>query len=458
MKLYTKLFTKQQTKCLNKYSKSGKAGRRGLALKVRKPLLVLPALLFFSSLLSSCSRQTNTFTIWTSRVEFASYVEYYNASHENSKAVLVYKEDPFHSLSSARGDSTPDLIISDGLKNSATKRYFHPLDNIIREGGKGDKIDYSIFYKTLYEYGTLGSKTYLLPVSFNLPMLAFGNANESVVGDSHLIGMDLLKSTSGEFNARNNSDDFTAMGYGVSWNPELLYEFTKIRGGEYREKGKYFQWNKNALASCIEEFKKWTTENNQSTTNELNFQFKYLFTPGYKQVVGGRCLYTFYTSDNFFKFKPDQVENLSYRWLGENGKIPVEDNIVMAGIYKKAKNVKRAEDFIIWFMKEQTQKELMERSQNMNLNTRSFGISGGFSSIRSVNETILPIYYRTLLENLPSEENLTLPDILPPNWGAQKENILYPYLLEMVQTDRDPNFPEPLTLEQRIQSWNKSNL
>ncbi len=453
MKLYTKPFTKQQKNFQNKFNEGRKIFFKG---KVFLPLLF--ACIFLSSFFSGCKKNTGTFTIWTSIRDFASYSEYYNSCHEKEKVYLVYKEDPFEALKNAKASQRPDLIISSWLKNSDTKKYFLSLDKIIKKSpsAKDDKIDCDSFYKSLYEYCLLGDSPCLLPVSFNLPLLAFANANESAANSSYVIDLETLKESSAAFNSKDANDEYVAMGYGASWNTQLLYEYTKLDGASYREHGKSFQWDKKSLEKSIGVFKEWTVGSNESSSRELNFQFKYLFTPPYKQVESGRCLYAFYTSDDFFKLKDEQVESLSYKWLGQNDKIPVEDEIVTAGIYKKAKNKKLAENFLIWFFKEDTQKALLERSRGMKLNTKTFGIAEGFSSIRSVNESILPVYYRSLLENLPAEDKLLLPDILPSTWASMKEEIIYPYLKDMVETDRDPNYPAAESMEERIQNYLKT--
>lgn len=445
MKLYTRPFTTQQTKCQHK-SKIARASLGALAL--------LSAVLLTGTF-TSCKQKTDNIVIWSSSREFASYVEAFNASHQNTKAILVYKEEPAASLPPSRNELSPDIVVGSWLKNSSTKKYFNSIDSIIKADKEG-KIDPSIFYKTLFEYGKIGENSYLLPVSFNLPMVVFGNANEDLVGQDHLIGLESLKTSAAEFNSKNGSGDYTTMGYGASWNPELIYEFSKLRGTDYEEHGKNFSYEKEKLNEVITELSEWSKETNTSTTSELDFQFKYLFTPGYKQVTSGRCLYTFLTSDNFFKLKEEQVNELSFRWLGEEKKIPVEDDIVMIGLYRHSKNVREAEEFIIWLLKEQTQKELIERRNAMNLNTATFGLAGGFSSIRSVNETILPVYYRTMLENLPAEENLVLPNILPDTWLGIKQEVILPFIKDAVVNDREED-SEFLTMEQRISNWNKSN-
>ena len=88
----------------------------------------------------------------------------------------------------------------------------------------------------------------------------------------------------------------------------------------------------------------------------------------------------------------------------------------------------------------------------MKLDTVNFGIAGGFSSLKVVNEKYYPNFYRQLLGNLPSEEYLSMPKILPHSWNNLKANVIIPYLTETTNTDSQK---EPATLQERISDWTK---
>jgi len=83
----------------------------------------------------------------------------------------------------------------------------------------------------------------------------------------------------------------------------------------------------------------------------------------------------------------------------------------------------------------------------------SFGIAGGFSAIRSVNEKLFPLYYPSLLGKMPPAHYLKAPNVLPALWPDIKQAIVLPFLLEAT----GPNPPEDLnaSLETRLQAWMK---
>ena len=242
------------------------------------------------------------------------------------------------------------------------------------------------------------------------------------------------------------------MGYAPSWDTDFMYLVTKLYGAAYHEKGTSFIWNEKAMETSISEMRQWTIARNSSTSAEQNFQFRYLYMPGYKQVATTRCLFSHTTSDKLFTLTDAQITDLSFRWIEQDNKIPVEDNILSIGLYKKSEHSAQAEEFISWFMKIETQQLLIERTESMKLDTVNFGIAGGFSTLREVNEKFYPAFYRHLLGNMPPEQFITLPNILPYRWNSLKENVIIPYLKDSTKTE---NSGAVQSLEERIAEWTK---
>lgn len=386
--------------------------------------------------------------IWTSCPEFASYVEVFNASQDKTKAVIVYKEQTAHSLPPAKDEEPPDLVVGPWLKNSGTRKYITPIDYLFSE----QQINKSIFYPQLIEYGNINEKQYLLPVSFNLPSMIFDSKNDRFIPRDHLLSMDEIRTAAANFNEKNKSDIYTAMGYGPSWDKNFLYLAAKLKNASFREKGTSFSYDQKGILATVTYMREWTAARNTDTASEQNFQFKYLYMPEYKQVSSGRCLFAYMTSNELFSLTSEQQSGISFRWVEQDGKVPVEDEIITMGLYKGAKNVSAAETFMSWFMKESTQEALLEHTAEMKLDNISFGITGGFSSIRSVNEKIYPMYYHQLLGNLPSADFLTTPNILPYRWQSLKERVIVPYLTDSTNTNTSGTVR---SLEERIADWSK---
>lgn len=416
-------------------------------LENKKFLAVIAALI--SLLLASCKNSgSKPLIIWTDNAEIVSYVELFNATHEDISAFAVYKNEAARSLPPAKDELTPDLVVGSWLKNSATRKYFQPLDYLFQE----KSLNRTLFYKQLLEYGQINDKQYLIPISFNLPAMIFSKKNEGFVKSEHFLNLEQIRTFSTAFNKKNKNGTYTAMGYAPSWDTDFMYLVTKLYGAAYHEKGTSFIWNEKAMETSISEMRQWTIARNSSTSAEQNFQFRYLYMPGYKQVATTRCLFSYTTSDKLFTLTDAQITDLSFRWIEQDNKIPVEDNILTIGLYKKSEHSAQAEEFISWFMKTETQQLLIERTEKMKLDTVNFGIAGGFSTLREVNEKFYPAFYRHLLGNMPPEQFITLPNILPYRWNSLKSNVIIPYLKDNTKTE---NSGAVQSLEERIAEWTK---
>lgn len=420
--------------------------RKNTLSVISRTAVLLTAILSFS--LCSCkSRQVKPAIIWTDRPELASYAELFNASHDDAKAIVIYKEQPARSLPPARDEQVPDIVIGSWLKNSKTRKFFSPLDYLIAD----HSVDASLFYPSLIEYGVMNDKQYLLPVSFNLPMMVYHSNNESVVPESKEITLDEIKETATAFNVKNKKEAFTTMGYGPSWDGGFLYLVSKLYGADYMEKGTKFICNTDAMDKTVSFIRDWTSESNTDTSTEQNFQFRYLYMAKYKQIATDHCLFAYMPSDEYFSI-PHKQAGLSFKWIQEDNKIPIEENIVMLGLYKSAKNIKSAEAFISWITKESTQSALLQRTDRMGLSSFSFGFAGGFSSLKSVNKAVYPKYYIQLLGKFPEEDKIVTPHILPYRWPSLKENVIIPFLTESSNTS---STEESKSLDERISDWTK---
>ncbi|AEE17515.1 extracellular solute-binding protein [Treponema brennaborense] len=386
--------------------------------------------------------------VWTNRQELVSYAELFNSVQNETKVFIVYKDAPVESIPPAKDEPSPDIVVGPWLKNEKVRKNFRPLDYMFSE----QRVNQATFYPQLLNSGNVNDKQYLFPLSFNLPAVIFANGNRKYVDENYILSLDQIRDKAAAFNAKNKSGIYTSMGFAPRWNPDFLYLAAKIKQCGFREKNELFSWNELKLAETMNYLKNWTTAANGSTAEERDFEFKYLYTPEYKQVTAGSCLFAYVTSDELFTIPAERLQEIDFRWIHENYRIPVEDSLIYLGLYKKARNPDGAEAFISWLLKEPTQKLLLDRTAEMNLNTTTFGIAGGFSSIKSVNERVFPLYYRTLLDNMPAAEYLTPPNPLPPRWKSLKERVVVPWLEDASDTK---NETPPKSMDALISEWSK---
>ena len=402
-------------------------------MNLRKKLNVLALLLVAILTIFSCSKSDGTVLLWTDRPEFAEYAELFNSTSSDLKVVIRYRENIAQSLPPTHDEQKPDIIVGEGFTEAQVEKYFLPLDYLFSDL----HINRQQFYPQLLDSGFLSGKQYLLPISFNLPLVIFSETNDNLIPDPYVINTDQIRDISAEFNKQNKSGAYTSMGFAPGWNSEFLYVVAKLYKTNFTMEADNFKWDDENLKKSIQYLKSWTEEKNTSTTAEQDYKYKYLYTTETKWITEGHCTFAYNTSASLFKMDDDSLSGLDFRWLTADGIIPIEDTILYIGMYKDSKKLKDAQQFIIWFMQEQNQKAMLEWSRKMNLTIKDFGIAGGFSSVRNVNELYFPIYYPLLLGNLPPKDSLYANShILPERWSSLKEKVIIPYLTDIVNTTK----------------------
>jgi ABC-type glycerol-3-phosphate transport system substrate-binding protein len=303
--------------------------------------------------------------------------------------------------------------------------------------------------------GNIRGRQYLLPVSFNLPALIFSSEQKSNIPDDFFIDLDQVQRIARDFNNQTKGN-WTKMGFSPRWDPEFLYMTAILFNTRFEEGSALFTWNEQGLSNALTYIRNWSTQANSSTAAEEDFKFKYLYDPPYKQVTGGRSLFSYMSSEELFVLPKDKLQNIDFRWISREGKTPVKDSIIYGGICKSAGDLEAAEAFLTWFFSEKTQRALLERSKNIGIMDQSFGIAGGFSSIKNVNEKDFPLFYPSILGHMPQSEALLVPRILPNRWESLKADIVIPYLQEAVASSGDGSAPTE-TLVNRLNLWLKGH-
>ena len=403
----------------------------------------------FICMLSSCKNAEDSIAvIWTDRIEFISYCEAFNSAQSRYKITVSYKENPSDALLAA--SEQPDIVIGPWLRGDATRVKFSKLGGLLSQ----KKIDPTIFYPLLFELGNSNGSQYLLPVSFNLPTIIFSASQKNAVKTNFTLSLEEMRELATAYNKQNGSE-YTKMGFSPRWDTDFLYVTAQGLDVSFEETKNLFSWNEPMLQELITYTRRWSQEVNTSAAAEDEFKFKYLYDPPYTLITNGRCLFWYLPSDKLFSLNNERLKSLDYRWMNYNGKTPIQDEIIYAGICKKAKNTAAAQAFLLWFFNEESQKELLARSQTDNMIAPSFGLAGGFSSLKNVTENIFPVYYPLLLKHLPQTDDFSAPHILPQNWLLLKKEIIFPYLRD--QTRMLSADEKPLPLNRRISDWYKKS-
>ena len=384
--------------------------------------LVLSLLLL---LFSGCSLfRPRVITLCTNRPEMAAYVEYFNTLSDDYRVVLCYKVSPAESVMSRERDA--DLILGPWLNGSAALRHFESLDGLF----KREYLDRDSFYTGLLNAGMWESKQVLLPLSFNMPAVVF--PVDALPGEVPRLvaSLEYIRENGAAFN-QSVRDRLVRMGFSPLWQPEFLYSAAEIFGAQFRETPEgSIHWNSARLQDMKEFCASWVAETNLGYEQDNQFQRTYLYEPMSKLLDSGRILFYMTDTSTLFRSVEDQAEVVDFRWLGTENRIAVDEQVLYFGIPKGARNRRGARLFLTWMFQPQTQARLLEINQEKRLDT--FGMAGGFSSLRNVNEREFPRVYRKLLGRIPPEQMLVFSKALPVNWGEQKKRIVVPWLVSYV--------------------------
>lgn len=407
---------------------------------------ILALLLGVPPLFLSCGLfESNVAELYTDVPEMAFYADEFNASQDRYKIHVRFDER----LASTLGElpRKPALAVGRYLKSSDARPYFQSLDYLFSEL----IINQSAFYPALLELGNIEGRQLLLPISFNLPLVIFAKEREAGLSNNFTISLEELEKKGAEYN-QTARGSWSKLGFGTRWSPEFLYAALRLYGADFRESAP-LRWNKSALDQGLASLRAWTDRANGSALKEEEFQFKYLYLPSYKSVLDGRIGFASIDSSSYFVITEERRSALSFRWLAKDESIPVSDDIVYAGICRRAQGKAAAEAFLKWFYAEETQRNLLEEAKSFHSAESSFGLAGGFSAIRSVNEKHFPLFYPSLLGRLPPAKYLAAPPILPSIWPDLKGEVLLPFLLEATGTKPPKDAGD--ALEARIQAWIK---
>lgn len=377
--------------------------------------------------------------------QMALYAAAFNTAQSRYKIHVSYESHLAEKFASRV--EKPALVIGRYLKNTQSRSSYQSLDHLFSEL----VINQSVFYPGLLERGNVEGRQLFLPVSFNLPLIVFDITLDQSMNDGFVLDIADLEALGASFNTASKAS-YTKMGFDPRWSPEFLYFMMELHGAEFRE-GSPLKWNRAGLESALAFTRDWSARANGSVAKGDEFQFKYLYLPEYKSVQEGRIGFAAMSASDFFVISEERRSLLSFRWLSKDNAIPVNEGIAYAGISRKGSGTHAAEAFLKWFYAEETQRSILDEARRYRSMESSFGIAGGFSAIRSVNEKLFPLYYPSLLGKLPPAHYLKPPYTLPAMWPDIKNDIILPFLLEA--TGAKPPEEPNVVLENRIQHWLK---
>lgn len=402
-----------------------------------------------SLLALSCSLfERKPAVLWTDTPDMLIAAELFNASQRRHLIEVHYVEDLPSALEApANKTARPSLVIGGGLRTSALADRFLSLEYLFGEL----VLSKSSFYQPLLKSGVEGKRQILVPVSFNLLLLLSAKDQPDALAmgdlaapstDKAVITMEEIQRHAALFNA-GSKPGAERMGFSPRWpDQDFLFQWTQLGGAKLAEKGKGadakgqeapslpLAWDQAALDRAVLRLREYIHAANGSVESEDAFAFRYLFAPGYKNVADGRILYAAMNSAEYFTLSPVLRSKYDYRYFAEGGGLAVAEGIRYAGIPRDAPNKESAEQFFRWFFNADRQKAILAKSRALRLTESAFGVGGGFSSLREVNEEAFPAFYPDLAGMAPPERLLRPPEVMPPSWSRIKKDVVLPWLDE----------------------------
>ncbi|MBN1649640.1 MAG: hypothetical protein JW874_16495 [Spirochaetales bacterium] len=375
-------------------------------------------LMFLVILIISCSSSSRILVkVWTNKPDLPLYAEMFNANQESCLLQVFYVKDLSGELQTS--ESVPDLVIGDYLNSSDTVHFFQNLDNLFyNEKHKPLGIQAANIYKGLLDLGKSGSSYALLPVCFNIPGFVYLKETET----DFIIDLEDIFNSCTDFNKKEGH-----MAFSYFWKYSAVLNRLAAHGFLFSENtSELLSWDNVAMMSGLEKLSALEFSLNGNIRKITSFYSSYCNAPAYKLLMDKRICYASICSCDYLKIPSDKRAVLDISWLGAGGSIPVNEEITFAGIHKQAVNAKGAKVFLQWLFTEDTQVLLMKQAQMLRLN--SFGILGGLSSLRTVNENEIPRLYPDFAGNIPDEKNLHFPSVLPPRWPQIKSLVIVPWL------------------------------
>jgi hypothetical protein len=354
--------------------------------------------------------------------EILSYIETFNAIQDKYKLEVMYSSAPQDVLSDKSKD--PDLVIGEGLASPSSMKKLESLGKLII----GKDIHNSLFYPQSFDSCSFENELKLLPLSFTLPTVVFKKGTlKDIVADDKRVTIEELKKISIKSN-EVRGEKFIRMGFYPLWGAEFVYKTAQEYGSDFSwNSSSVLSWKKESLDQASSYLASWYKEIPGKVEMFDEFSSSYINQPYYQLVNKGEIFCYLTDSNSFYKIPEEKRKVLEIRWLSRDSKIFVNDEITYIGIPKRAKRKEGASLFLRWLFLPDTQMKLLEIN-HFKRQDGTYGIAGGFSTLKDINETYIPQHYPIFSGLIPESDSLVFPHVLPDKWKKFKSEVFYPWL------------------------------
>ena len=413
-------------------------------MKHFRPCLLLLILLL--PFLAGCpfEKPDQRVVLWTARPEFAAYAQAFNSAQNEYVVEVVYKDSPASALKSKMVGRW-DVAIGPFLNSVSLNDTFMPLESLFSDG----TVSKPRFYQNALEKGIQDGHQMLLPFSFNVPAFIFQSGKIKQEYDSLTLSSDVFFAICTDFN--NAKSRHAKSAFSPLWNPESLFFFSILSNGLCSQFEAGSEVSQQDVESGLSQIRQMIETLDGGLKTEARFREKYLYKNPVELLDSGHIFFWYSDVGRFYSMPAERRRNIDFRYyLNGNGKISVCEDMLWLGIPKKGRNTQGAIAFIHWLMNPEVQQNLILKAGEMDI--RSFGLAGGFSALKTVNEETLPQIYPFITSLIPQEWYLSFPDSCPPDWYALKSGAILPYLIQECSSEETSR-----KLWETAESWRRMN-
>lgn len=379
----------------------------------------------------------------TNRAEMAAYVDRYNAVQSDVKVEISYQDTPSQAvLDGVAGDA----VIGQWLATPALMDRLEALGDIVKPG----KIDPAWFYAGLLGMGSRDNRPFLIPISFTLPAIVYVRTSADLP-NKMFMPLDDLQSMSKAFNKTNKSGLPIAMGFSPlgDWNADFLTASALLFGARFRPgRNGVPAYDENGLSKTTDFIRTWLNQVNGGAAADGAFSGRNRVQPWYKLLSSGKTLFALASFKDFFALPVEKRHDFDFRWLSQDNIVPVMDDVLFGGVLRTSRNKAGARAFFQWFCSPAVQQTLLNVNQSKRIGV--FGVTDGFSALKSINERDLPQKYPILLGHIPLENILSFPGPLPDNWVKVRDSVIVPWIAQTAIGQ------ETQLLDKKLDEWQKA--
>jgi len=383
-------------------------------------LPVIAALLIFFS----CSGQEQlVLKVLTDQPEFIPAAEYFNSQQEQIRLIPLYEDY----LTNEKIEALEaDLLISKDLGST----YFHDALRPI-EILKHWKEE---IYPSLYNLQEEDGRVFALPLSFDVAVVLYRDDFFAAEEAPFLISPEKLNSWT-EKSLKDGA--LQHLGFSPLWEKSYLRYVLQLNGENFVDEG-IFSYDAEKIQPLLDEQKKWIEEN--LGDREKAFSTKYRYIPDIQLLKQGRLDFVCMGLQEFLSYQESIRDGLHFSYLSQHQKIR-PDNIVYASITRKgARREEECLQVLDSLLDAEFQKDFLQWKNS--LRDESFAFLGGLSSLRYMNQYVLPQIYKELDSRIFQPDQLFPIMETPPYWSAVSEEVVETWINLYMNGENSQNMQE----------------